>query len=38
MASSKRLKRSFLNFLYQIKHKTYGGGVKFDPPERELVR
>ena len=25
-------------FLYWITHETYGGGVKFGPLERELVR
>ena len=38
MASSKRPKWSFLNFLYCIAHENYGGGVKFGPIERELVR
>ena len=38
MASSKRPKWSSPNFLYWIMHETYGGGVKFGPLERELVR
>ena len=38
MASSKRPKWSSPKVLYWIMHETYGGGVKFGPLERELVR